>query len=410
MLNKNNERELAYVVIVDAVTPIEGYDRVELAHVGGWTIVVGKGEFCAGDPAIYFEIDSKLPEVEPFTNMEFLAKKKYKIKTQKMCKSISQGLLMSAANFGWSAWTGDVAGILDNNDVMHTINDESRFLTKQLGVTYAEPEDNARKAAPADKYKKMTQRHPNIFKKSWARWMMRRDWGRKVMFFFFGKAKDKKSDWPAWVKKTDEERIENMSWILKDKSNKWIATEKIDGTSTTFTLKRKTFLHPEKFYICSRNVVFDKPNKKCFYATNVYTEMAEKYHIYDKMKQLMKTQFKDCEWITIQGETYGPSVQKRDYHAPERGFMAFNFITSKDGRWNSVKMKQLLENKYEIPCVPILCEEMTLPDTIEELRAYVNSTPSMLDHEIKEGIVFRTTDGVQSFKCVSPEYLLKYHG
>ena len=103
MLNKAGERELAYVVIVDAVTPIPGYDRVELAHVGGWTVVVGKGEFNAGDPAIYFEIDSKLPEVEPFTNMEFLAKKGYKVKTQKMCKSISQGLLMSAANFGWNA-------------------------------------------------------------------------------------------------------------------------------------------------------------------------------------------------------------------------------------------------------------------------------------------------------------------
>ena len=101
MLNKNNERELAYVVLVDKVTPIEGYDRVELAHVGGWTIVVGKGEFKRGDPAIYFEIDSKLPEVEPFTNMEFLVKKGYKVKTQRMCKSISQGLLMSASNFGW---------------------------------------------------------------------------------------------------------------------------------------------------------------------------------------------------------------------------------------------------------------------------------------------------------------------
>lgn len=45
MLNKNQERELAYLVKIDAVTPIPGYDRVELAHVGGWTIVVGKGEF-----------------------------------------------------------------------------------------------------------------------------------------------------------------------------------------------------------------------------------------------------------------------------------------------------------------------------------------------------------------------------
>ena len=136
MLNpKTGERELCYVTIVDAVTPIEGYDRVELAHVGGWTIVVGKNEFHAGDPAIYFEIDSKLPEVEPFINMEFLAKKKYKIKTQKMCKSISQGLLMSAANFGWTIEEvnfdlGQFYPVIkDNNNVFHYVDDESRFLT-----------------------------------------------------------------------------------------------------------------------------------------------------------------------------------------------------------------------------------------------------------------------------------------
>ena len=60
MLNKAGERELCYITLIDAIEPIEGYDRVELAHVGGWTIVVGKGEFKRGDPAIYFEIDSKL--------------------------------------------------------------------------------------------------------------------------------------------------------------------------------------------------------------------------------------------------------------------------------------------------------------------------------------------------------------
>ena len=42
MLDKSGTRQLAYVVIVDNVTPIKSYDRVELAHVGGWTIVVGK--------------------------------------------------------------------------------------------------------------------------------------------------------------------------------------------------------------------------------------------------------------------------------------------------------------------------------------------------------------------------------
>ena len=411
MLNKDGQRELAYVVRIDGIEPIPNYDRVETAIVGGWHVIVQKGQFQVGDPAVYFEIDSKVPaDMECFA---FLEKRHYKVKTLKMCGTISQGLLMHAEDFGWEGFAEantDAPCIKDDKGVFHYADSEDRFLTKQLGVIYADAEDNQRKAPSVDKYKSMAQRHPSVFKRSWARWMMRHDWGRKVMFFFFGKKKDKKTGWPAWVTKTDEERIENMPWILKDKSKKWIATEKIDGTSTTFTLKRKTFLHPEEFYVCSRNVVFDKPDKKCYYDTNVYTEMAEKYHIYDKMKQLMQTEFKDCEWITIQGETYGPNIQKRDYHASEHAFMAFNFVTSKDGRWNSVQMKQLLEKHHGIPCVPILCEEMTLPDTVEELRDYVNSAPSVLDHEIKEGIVFRTTDGIQSFKCVSPEYLLKYHG
>ena len=167
MLNKNNKRELAYVVIIDDVTPINGYDRVELAHVGGWTVVVGKGEFKKGDPAIYFEIDSKLPEVKPFTDMEFLSKKHYKIKTQKMCKSISQGLLMSAQNFGWHVGNGILESrvyICDSDGEFHYADDESRFLTKKLGVTYSDPADTSRKSSPkVDKYKKMAQRHGKLF-------------------------------------------------------------------------------------------------------------------------------------------------------------------------------------------------------------------------------------------------------
>lgn len=413
MLNKNNERELAYVVLIDAITPIEGYDRVELAHVGGWTIVVGKGEFHAGDPAIYFEIDSQLPEVEPFTNMVFLAKKKYKIKTQKMCKSISQGLLMSAANFGWTIYhdeSEEDTYIIDKENKSHSTKDESRFLTKQLDVTYAVAEDNTRKANSEDKYKKMSQRHPKLFSKQPFRWLMRRNWGKKLLFFFFGKKKDKKSGWPQWVAKTDEERIENRSYLLKDKSTKWIATEKIDGTSTTFTLKRGRWPHKDEFYVCSRNVVFDKPDKSCFYDTNVYLEMAEKYHILEHMTYMLHNVFKDCDWITIQGETYGAYIQKRDYHMTNHEFRAFNFITSNGGRWNSKKMQTLLEKgHYNIPCVPILEESYILPDTVEELRAYVDSETSMIDGDMREGIVFRSQDGSQSFKCVSPEFLLKYH-
>ena len=411
MLNKDNVRELAYVVKIDDITAIPGYDRVELAHVGGWTIVVGKGEFKVGDPAIYFEIDSQLPEVEPFTNMEFLAKKHYKIKTQKMCKSLSQGLLMSAANFGWSiirTVDGEAISIKDTNDNLYHIDDESRFLTEKLGVTYAVPEDNVRKSGSADKYKKMAQRHSKLFSKQPFRWLMRRNWGKKVLFVFFGSAKDKKTGWPSWVSKTDEERVQNMPWILNDK-NPWIATEKIDGTSTTFTMRKykKFFSTKYDFFVCSRNVVFDKPDKKCFYETNVYTEMAEKYNMEYVLRQLLDNVFTDAEWVTIQGETYGAGIQKRDYSMDGHDFRVFNLVVSNKGRLGSKEAADIVRS-YELEWVPILDDYFILPDTVDELLTTATGK-SVIDGKPREGIVFRYPDGSKSFKAVSNEFLLEFH-
>ena len=408
MLNSKNERELAYVVRVDDIKPIEGRDRVECAVVGGWTIMVRKGQFHPGSLGIYFEIDSQVPEKEPFM---FLAPKKFKIKTQKYKtpngQFWSQGLLMAPEDFNW--YMNDIrTAIIEmdatNDEGYHAVDNESRFLTKRLGVTYAVAEDNARKSGSMDKYKKMAQRRPKLFAKKPIRWLMRRDWGKKLLFVLFGKKKDKKNGWPAWVKKTDEERVQNMPWILQNK-DPWIATEKIDGTSTTFTMKRSKFGKFD-FYVCSRNVVFDKPDKVCFYDSNVYLEMAEKYDIENVLKDILKSNPK-LEWVTIQGETYGPGIQKRDYSATEHEFAAFNFITSTEGRWNSLKAKELL-SVYDIPWVPIIDKEFILPDTVEELLD-IATDMSVIDGEMREGLVFRSLDGAQSFKAVSNEFLMKYH-
>ena len=211
MLNSKNERELAYVVRVDDIKPIEGRDRVECAVVGGWTIMVRRGQFHPGSLGIYFEIDSQVPEKEPFM---FLAPKKFKIKTQKYKtpngQFWSQGLLMAPEDFNW--YMNDIrTAIIEmdatNDEGYHAVDNESRFLTKRLGVTYAVAEDNARKSGSMDKYKKMAQRRPKLFAKKPIRWLMRRNWGKKLLFVLFGKKKDKKNGWPAWVKKTDEERV-----------------------------------------------------------------------------------------------------------------------------------------------------------------------------------------------------------
>ena len=253
----------------------------------------------------------------------------------------------------------------------------------------------------------MAQRNGKLFSHQPFRFLLKHTWGKKLLFLFFGKKRDKRASWPVWVKKTDEERVQNMPWILNNKEP-WTVTEKIDGSSTTFTLKRKKRgKNRFEFYVCSRNVVFDKPEKPCFYDTNIYLEMEEKYDIKNKMIAIINKNFPDAEWITIQGETFGKKVQNRDYGLEGHDFRAFNFITSTEGRWGTVEMKHFLEG-YGIPCVPVIYRKYILPDTIEELLDDATGK-SKIDDGMREGFVLRTLDGQTSFKAVSNEYLNKYH-
>ena len=408
MLNSNGNRELAYVTHIDEIRPIPNYDRVEYARVGGWWVIVRKDQFKVGDLAIYIEVDAKVPADNPA--FEFLAKRDFKVKTLKMCKVVSQGLLMEPEDFGWTLnepaqFCGGVETINANGDTLA----EGDFLTERLGITYADPEDNKRKANTEDKYQKMKHRHPKIFKAKFAKWMMKTEFGRDIMFFFFGKKKDKKHSFPYWVVKTDEERCQNMPFLFPgDPKTHWYATEKIDGTSTTFTMKRKKIGKPE-FLVCSRNVVFDVPNKACFYETNVYLEMAEKYNVKSVLADILKNDA-SLDFVTLQGETYGKDIQKRDYSKDYHDFMAFNLIFGyKNGtvvRFNPMEMVDRLY-KYNIPTVPII-GAFVIPATCDELLK-IAIGKSAIDGGMREGLVFRSEDGVRSFKAVSNEFLLKYH-
>lgn len=414
MLDKTGTRQLAYVAVVDDIEPIEGKDRVEAAVVNGWKVMVKKDQFKPGDLGIYFEIDSKVPEEEPFT---FLEKYHYKIKTQKFKNFYSQGLLMHPSDFGWTVESAQFAGgfafVKDDKGNQHIPGDESMFLTQQLGVTYAAAEDNKRKAPSADKYKKMAQRHPELFKKKWARWMMKREWGKKVMFLFFGKVKDKETGFPThfpYVKKTDQERCENMPWVLKDKTP-FIVTQKCDDSSGTYILERKPFGRFE-FYVCSRNVRQLDENHKCFYEENYYWEIAKKYKIENFLKDFLKNN-SDIKYICLQGEICAPKIQGNPHKLTETHFYAFHFIDSKKGRWDIRDMKKLLD-KYFIQTVPIVNENYILPDDFEEFK---QSADGFYDSEVCEGwtqqpregfVYYKTTDPNFSFKNVSRSYLLKH--
>ena len=420
MLNKAGERELAYVVYVDKIEPIPGKDRVECARVGGWTVMVPKGAFKEGDPGIYFEIDSKVPvDKTPF---EFCAKYKGHIKTQKFKNSDgsqfwSQGLLMPAAEFGWTVdyaqYAGDFGYIVDDKGVQHIPGTESAFLTKQLGITYYEVEDNKRKANknPDGAINSALARHPKIAKK-YGKFIKKNKVARAIFLLLFGKKRDNRS-WIPGVPKTDEERIENQPWTLQDSSKLWVATEKVDGTSTTFYLSRPKVGKKAEYLVCSRNIVFDTPIKaeRNYYQGtigNVYLEMSEKYNMRDVLEALLADR-PSAEWVAVQAETFGAGVQKRDYGMKDHEIRVFNLLYSDCGRIGTLEMKKLME-ELGVPAVPIISEGMTLPSTIEELREFVHSAPSLIDGGMKEGIVFRTLDGAESFKCVDPEFLVRYHG
>lgn len=382
----NNKRALAYIQHVTNIRPIDGADNIEQCNVLGWNLICKKGEFHEGDPCVYIEIDSKVPEREEF---EFLRAKGFKVKTMKLGKfnCISQGLAMPQSAFK------ELAGLSEGTDV-----------TDILGIKYSVQEDNARKSNgdPNAKYKSMAARHQKIFKKKWARWMMRRSWGRKVMFFFFGKKKDNPRGFPSFVSKTDEERVENQPWRISD-GKTYIATEKLDGTSCTYALERKG-RNKFEFYVCSRNVRQQDEKQECYHDHNIYWDLAFKYNIEQHLKDILN-QFPKLKWVCIQGEGVG-SVQGNPLKLKEDDLYVFNFKDSERGRYNSIIGRAIIE-KMGMKWVPIL-GKVQMPNTMEELKALATGKSKVNPDVMREGIVYRSLDGSDSFKNVSREYLLKH--
>ena len=191
---------------------------------------------------------------------------------------------------------------------------------------------------------------------------------------------------------------------VEDNSNYFansVLVHNCDGTSTSFTLKNRPFRKPE-FIVCSRNVVQDTPNKKCFYDSNVYWEIAKKYDIENVLKKLIGKN----EWITLQGETIGEKIQKNKYNIKDVDFYAFDLITSNDGVINGVEASKILK-EYGIKWVPFINTNYILPDTIDALMKY-STGESELYPTLREGIVFRNYEQGISFKCVSNDFLIKW--
>ena len=388
---ENKERALAHIEKIEWVKPIEGADNIELIGVLGWVCVAKKDEFKPGDMAVYIEIDSKCPENDE--RFAFLASKKFKIRTMKLgkFKVISQGLALPLTEF---------PELKDKK-----IGDD---VTNDLKITYASQDDIARKTSkpnPNAKYNAMAARHKKLARKKWFRWMMKHNLGKKILFLFFGSKKDNPKKFPNWIVKTDETRIENAPFYLQSK-DKWVKTEKLDGTSCTFAVDRlKKGKDKFEFIVCSRNVRQSDRDQECYHDSNIYWELADKYDIENKLKKLAVA----CGYdrIVLQGEGVG-NVQGNPYKLKENDLYAFNLIIN--GERTSTQEMAAFCDDNGLKHVPIISIEYELPNNMEDMKLEADGF-SVVNPKVKrEGFVYRSQDGQSSFKNVSREYLLKHNG
>jgi hypothetical protein len=356
-------RKLASIKEVSNMMPIEGRDKIALAMVDGWQVIVNKDQIQVGDKVVYCEIDSVMPETEQF---EFLRSKKFRIKTMKMAGVISQGICfpLSILPEGKYEIDQDVTNILGIKQYEETMDIESN-----------------------------TQSESST-KKKYPKFLMKFSWFRKLVL-----PKKQAKGFPDFISKTDETRIQNAPFYLKNK-DEWIATEKVDGQSGTFFLRKEKSKGIFKkvtydFGVCSRNLRIWKED------SSSYWTVANKYNI----KKVLTDNIGDLDYIAIQGECVAANVQGNKYKVNEPDLYVFNVLTP-NGRMGSVEAKAWCENNG-MKFVPILDEHYVLPDSVKEILDYAHGT-SKLYSTLREGVVFRSLDGKQSFKAVDPLFLLKH--
>lgn len=336
------ERKLASVQIIRAIEPIEGADLIELAIINNWRVVVSKKDgYKLGEKVIYCEIDSFLPIREEF---EFLRKSSYKkildqegfrLKTIRLRGQISQGLILPL-----SLLEGDYQ---EGDDV-----------TDLLGITkYEQPLDASLKGMA------------------------------KGLF-------------PSFIEKTDEERVQNLTSKYSGyKDIPFYATEKLDGTSTTYYVK------DGEFGVCSRNIELKEPQQGETPSTQ--WRIAQELGLKEKMIAFNKQTKQN---IAIQGELIGYGIQGNPYKLKNQQFYIFTAFDINNYKKLGFDEIKAYASIFELNLVPIVKEYKTLPE-IDDLIYSADGKSKLNPTANREGLVLRTYDNKISFKVISNNYLLK---
>ena len=339
------ERKLATVRRIKEILPIEGADRIELAVVDGWKVVVAKDvQHKVGDLVIYCEIDSFLPIREEF---EFLRKSSFKkmgdqegfrLRTAKMKGQISQGLILPIF----------VLNPPDTNIYVQPF--EGLDVTEMLDIVKYEPPIPANLAG-------------------------------KVKGLF-----------PSFLIKTDEERVQNIaveySALCFQSKHQFYVTEKLDGSSATF------YINNGEFGVCSRNLELLETENNSFW------KVARELKLEENLRALEKN-------ICLQGELIGEGIQGNPYGIKGQTIRFFSVYQIDSRTRLGIKDLEDICFMIGLQTVPILESNFLLPNTIEEMLQYAEGKSALNPKTEREGVVVRSLDGTISFKAISNKFLLK---
>jgi hypothetical protein len=365
-----SERKLATIQRIVKLELIPNADQIEKAIILGWELITKKGEFQVGDLCVYVEIDSQLPERVEF---EFLRNRKFRIKTIKLKNQISQGIAFPLS-------------ILPN--YLEIDYKEGEDVTELLGITKYDPqlqEENSQNI----------QHQP---KNKFEKFLMKFSWYRKLFL------KQKTRNWPKFISKTDEDRIQLFPHICENEQDTiFQISEKLDGSSATFALRRNPkrwqYWNKFEFYVCSRNIHKKREDDSS------YWQVAKKYDIENK---LLKAYNKlNRMQLVIQGEILGPKIQSNKYKIYEYQFFVYNIKDLKDNKIFTNKEIYTLCDYLELKTVPFLDNNFKLKSSIPEMVEYAKGKSQIADIQ-REGIVIRNYEKNISFKIINPNFLLKY--
>jgi len=368
-------RNLASIQKITDIRPIPDADQIEVARVLGWEVVVRKAEnHQIGDSVVYIEVDSVLPDKPEF---EFMCERKFRVKTIKLRKQISQGLVFPLSVLPQKKYR-------EGDDV-----------TNIIGVTKYDPE------AIAENLVCKRQQQKTLIGKL----LYRFAWYRKYFCKRGGKEK-----FPRGIHKTDEIRIQSCPSVLDyHRGESFYVTEKLDGQSATY------FINKKDFGICSRNFIVTVPD------SSSYWRVAKKYNMKDILIDAQKEYGVD---LALQGENVGYGVENsvwfasRDHHKAniynltDNYFFLFNVWDITHQKFFTIQEMIEFVNKYGLRTVPIINSDLKLDFTVNELISASNIQSTLNGATPIEGLVFRENNKTGfdrcSFKVINNEFLLKY--